>query len=89
MLGNEDFNQLFGSTPFYITQLNYNEIQNPTKPYLGNPLFPFFNGSQGTPDQVAVCHLKNHNLYQMKHPGGDYGGENCVEIKNTQFLIHL
>ena len=34
MLGNEDFNQLFGSTPFYITQLNYDQIPDPSKPYL-------------------------------------------------------
>ena len=80
MLGNKKFNQLFSNAPFYITQLNYSKVTDPKKPYLGNPLYPFFSDSKAEPDQVRVCHLENHSLYQKKHPGGNYGGENCLEF---------
>ena len=86
MLGNELFNQLFGSTPLYITQLNWNNIADPSLPYSGNPLFPFFRKSTGTPDQVSLCHLKNNDLYQIKHPGGSSAGHNSIKL-GTKYTI--
>jgi len=80
MLGNETFNQLFGNAPFYITQLNYSPVTDPKKPYLGNPLYPFFSDSKSDTGQVRVCHLKNNSLYNIKHPGGNGGGQNCIEV---------
>ena len=80
MLGNEKFNQLFGNAPFYITQINYNQVTDPKKPYLSNPLYPFFSDSKSDTAQVSVCHLKNNSFYQMKHPGGNDGGQNCIEV---------
>ncbi|RAP26169.1 hypothetical protein DID78_06960 [Candidatus Marinamargulisbacteria bacterium SCGC AG-343-D04] len=79
MLGNEEFNQLFGNTPLYITQLNYNSVADPKKPYLGNPLYPFFSAEKSEPRQVSVCYLENDPLYKYKHPGGGYMGENCIK----------
>lgn len=89
VLGNEKFNQLFGNTPFYITQLFYNGIDNPLKPYFGNPLFDFFErvtATETVSQSVSVAHITNHPLYQLKHPGGNYQGENCIEI-DGQFII--
>lgn len=82
-LGNEKFNQLFGFTPFYITQLFYNGIDDPLKPYSGNPLFDFFErtaATQSVSQSVSIAHIANHPDYQLKHPGGNYQGENCIEI---------
>ena len=82
MLGNDTFNSLFGRTPFYLTQLLYSLIPNPMKPYLGNPLFPFFEESSdlSSAEGVSVSHVFNHTLYPIKHPGGNSVGQNCVVI---------
>ncbi|MFI4957530.1 MAG: hypothetical protein ACHQAX_10045 [Gammaproteobacteria bacterium] len=82
MLGNETFNKIFGKNPFFITQHLYAGITHPNRPSAGNPLFPFFRKENPSvnPDAVYLVHLANHFLYQYKHPGGNYAGENCVVI---------
>lgn len=89
MLGNEKFNQVFGNTPLYITQYVYKEIKNPLKPYLGNPLYPFFikSQSQSSNRSIGIVHIPNHSKYQLKHAGGNYGGENCILIDAKNHII--
>jgi len=92
MLGDEQFNQLFGDTPFYLTQFNYNPQHNPNQPYTGNPLFDFL--SADVPDQqssIGVAYIQNHANYLFKHPAGDYAGENAIQIDGafTIFDPHL
>lgn len=92
MLGDQIFNQVFGNTPFYLTQLIYGSIDDPQKPYLGNPLYPFFTSEITLEEKtVTIVHLSNDPLYQFKHPGGNYGGENCIVINGiyTIFDPHL
>lgn len=86
MLGNKRFNQCFGRTPFFITQSVYNEIKFCDKPYLGNPLYSFLS----TKEDVlipSVKHLTNSPLYRFKHPGGNYGGENCIVIDEDYYIF--
>jgi DNA replication protein DnaC len=85
MLGDEKFNQLFGNTPFYITQLFYVPIEDPSMPYSGNPLYPFFTrnfDAQKQEPTIEIMHVPNHPQYQIKHPGGASGGNNCIVIDN-------
>lgn len=90
MLGKESFNQVFGRTPFYLTQLVYSPI-SPNKPYMGNPLLPFFNKdplkNTMSSDTVSIEHVFNHFLYQIKHPGGAYGGDNCVVVRGKYSIF--
>lgn len=90
MLGDDVFNDLFGRTPFYLTQLVYNPIESPFKPYTGNPLYPFFqqdSSEQEKTSDVYITHVKNHEHYQLKHPGGNYGGDNCVVLRGTYTIF--
>lgn len=88
MLGDESFNQLFGNTSFYLTQIIYSEIDNPEKPYNGNPLFPFLSNSISQEEQsVSVVHVSNNITYRFKHPGGNYGGENCIVINGAYTIF--
>lgn len=88
MLGDEKFNQVFGNTPFHITQLLYEEIKDPMKPYRGNPLYPFFvKGSVIGENSVGVVNIQNHPLYQIKHPGGNYQADNCMVIDGTYTIF--
>ena len=89
MLGEKVFNEVFSRAPFYLTRLVYSPIA-PEKPYLGNPLYPFFQneGLEKKASSISVLleHVHNHKWYQLKHPGGNYGGDNCVVI-GGQFII--
>jgi hypothetical protein len=88
MLGNERFNQAFGRAPFFITQLVYNPIAQSNEPYAGNPLHAFLAVSRETTgSSVSVKHLKNSALYPLKHPGGSYGGENCIVIDGQYYIF--
>lgn len=81
MLGNDKFDQLFGKTPFYVTQMLYNPILSTTQPYLGNPLYPFFSmSSADVCSNIAIDYIPNHEFYPLKHPGGNANGANCVII---------
>lgn len=89
MLGSEVFNEVFGQSPFYLTQLVYNPVASVTSPYTGNPLFPFFrtiDEVEVARDTVSIAHVHNHKDYQLKHPGGNYGGDNCIVI-DGQYVI--
>lgn len=88
MLGNELFNQCFGRTPFFITQCVYNSIEESNKPFSGNPLYSFLSKKwMVTSPSVTVKHLANSPLYPLKHPGGNYGGENCIVIDNQYYIF--
>jgi hypothetical protein len=81
MLGNERFNQCFGRAPFFITQPIYNDITHSDKPYFGNPLYSFLSTKEHvTTPSVTIKHVANTPLYPLKHPGGNYAGENCILI---------
>ena len=90
MLGEEAFNEIFGRAPFYLTQSVYAPITSPIEPYMGNPLYPFFEVISSEEKKfggaVSIVHLSNHKLYQFKHPGGNYGGDNCIVI-NGKYTI--
>lgn len=85
MLGDRKFDKVFGNAPLYITQFVYNEVASAFKPYSGNPLFPFFDFTNMTDEEmmheVCITHVKNHTAYLIKHPGGSYDGQNCVVVK--------
>ncbi len=89
VLGNETFNQLFWFTPLYITQYFYDGIDDPLKPYLGNPLFDFFEPAvqNSVSQSVSVAHVANHPLYQLKHPGGNSQGQNCVFV-DSEYIMY-
>jgi hypothetical protein len=88
MLGDDQFNQRFGHTPFYLTQSVYNGIENAAEPYSGNPLYSFSSTLVETPaSSVTVKHVANTVLYRLKHPGGNYGGENCVVIDGRYYIF--
>ncbi|KGP63581.1 hypothetical protein EP47_05540 [Legionella norrlandica] len=88
MLGNERFNQCFGRAPFFITQMVYNGIEDSNKPYSGNPLYSFLSKGKATKaSSVTVKHLTNTPLYPLKHPGGNYGGENCIVIGKQYYIF--
>lgn len=88
MLGNERFNQCFGRTPFFITQSVYNGIEDSNKPFSGNPLYSFLAKKEiATISSVTVKHLSNTPFYPLKHPGGNYGGENCIVIGNQYYIF--
>jgi hypothetical protein len=90
MLGEAQFNQLFGRAPFHLTQLLFSPTE-PDKPYLGNPLFPFFQKQLPAADDlrnVSVGYLYNDLSYELKHPGGPSKGLNYLDIEGglTSFL---
>ncbi|KTD07517.1 hypothetical protein [Legionella jamestowniensis] len=88
MLGNERFNQCFGRAPFFITQGVYNSIEDSNKPYSGNPLYSFLSKEEvAKTSSVTVKHLTNTPLYPLKHPGGNYGGENCIVIGKQYYIF--
>ncbi|HAU1718488.1 TPA: hypothetical protein JBI80_14065 [Legionella pneumophila] len=87
MLGNERFNQCFGRAPFFITQAVYNGIEDSNKPYSGNPLYSFLSKEEAKTSSVTVKHLTNSPLYPLKHPGGNYGGENCIVIGKQYYIF--
>ena len=88
MLGNERFNQCFGRAPFFITQLVYNGIEKCNQPFSGNPLYSFLAPKGiATVSSVTVKHLSNTPLYSLKHPGGNYGGENCIVIGDQYYIF--
>ena len=88
MLGNERFNQCFGRTPFFITQCLYNGIGDSNKPFSGNPLYSFLAKKEMTTiPSVTAKHLSNTPLYPLKHPGGHYGGANCIVIGNQYYIF--
>ncbi|HEL9716989.1 TPA: ATP-binding protein [Legionella pneumophila] len=88
MLGNERFNQCFGRTPFFITQSVYNGIEDSNKPFTGNPLYSFLAKKDiATISSVTVKHLSNTPLYPFKHPGGNYGGDNCIVIGDQYYIF--
>lgn len=83
MLGNKRFNECFGRAPFFITQALYNKIDDPEKPFQGNPLFAFLSSEKTLRTApVKIQHLSNTPLYPFKHPGGNYNGENCIIIND-------
>lgn len=88
MLGNERFNQCFGRAPFFITQSVYNGIEESSQPFSGNPLYSFLvRKDRATTPSVRVRHLANTPLYPFKHPGGNYGGENCIVIGDQYYIF--
>jgi len=88
MLGNERFNQCFGRAPLFITQLAYNGIEECNKPFAGNPLYSFLAPKgMASVSSVTVKHLSNTPLYPLKHPGGSYGGENCIVIGEQYYIF--
>jgi hypothetical protein len=89
VLGNERFNQCFGRAPFFITQIVYNEIENSNQPYTGNPLYSFLsnNKERSVSPSVTVKHITNTSLYPLKHPGGNYGGDNCILIGKQYYIF--
>ena len=88
MLGNERFNQYFGRAPFFITQCVYNKIEESSKPFSGNPLYSFLSKKESvTTPSLTVKHLANTPLYPLKHPGGNYGGENCIVIDEHYYIF--
>jgi hypothetical protein len=92
LLGDQAFNDLFGESAFYLTQKLYSPINNPHQPDEGNPLYPFFkkfetglsNAAKG--HLVGIVHFPNHKNYILKHPGGDYLGDNSIAI-NGHYTI--
>jgi len=87
MLGDVQFNQHFGRAPFFITQVIYNNIEDLNNPYSGNPLYSFLKNKKADDSSlVRIKHLTNSPLYSLKHPGGNYGGDNCILI-NDQYYI--
>ncbi len=82
LIGNAVFNRLFGQAPFYVTQLLYEPIKDPSKPALGNPLYSFFEPVSDQADvqkaPLGIEYITNHKFYAYKHPGGHYIGENCL-----------
>jgi hypothetical protein len=81
MLGNERFNECFGRAPFYVTQMVYQRIEDSMTPWLGNPLFSFLSTAEKpTEPSIILKHVANVLLYRLKHPGGGYGGQNCILI---------
>ena len=87
VLGNKRFNELFGRAPFFITQFNYNQIISSDKPYSGNPLFAFLSTKEEVfQPAVTVKYLSNTPDYKIKHPGGNYSGDNCI-VSNDQYSI--
>lgn len=80
VLGDDQFNQAFGHSPFYITQLMYQSISNSKKPHQGNPLFEFMttDTSEQVETKVRIKHMANHKLYLVRHPAGSYQGHNCL-----------
>ncbi len=79
ILGNNKFNQLFGNT------LSAHDIRTSIggawlSETSSSLLNHFFSGKTGDSNSVKVCYLENHIDYLLKHPGGIYGGENCLEI---------
>ena len=88
MLGNTRFNQCFGRAPFFITQNVYNKIEHNDKPYSGNPLYSFLSTKeQAIIPSVNIKHITNTSLYALKHPGGNYGGENCILIGKQHYIF--
>lgn len=88
MLGNERFNHCFGRTPFFITQGVYQRIEDSNKPFAGNPLYSFLAKKEiATISSVTVKHLSNTPLYRVKHPGGHYGGANCIVIGDQYYIF--
>jgi hypothetical protein len=89
MIGNRLFNQLFGSKPFYLTQVIYNHRQSSCKPYMKNPLMPFFNVISLEKREPAVCLsvVSNHKDYSFKHPGGVDQNENCIVIGDAYTIF--
>ncbi len=88
MLGDEEFNHLFGNAPFFIIQFCDVRIDNPEKPYLGNPLYPFFNrdDTKGV-HTVKIVHIPNHYFYLLKHPGGNLNAQNAIQIGDSLILF--
>ncbi|MFN7096169.1 MAG: hypothetical protein ACK4PR_01210 [Gammaproteobacteria bacterium] len=91
MIGNRLFNRLFGNRPFYITQILYNEIHSAHKPYLGNPLMPFFDidiiGVSNRAPTICIKSILNHNDYKIKHPAGLGQSENCIVIGDAYTIF--
>lgn len=88
MLGNKRFNQCFGRAPFFVTQSVYNSIEESSKPFSGNPLYSFLAKKEKTIiPSVMVRHLANTPLYPLKHPGGNYNGENCIVIGDRYYIF--
>lgn len=88
MLGNERFNQCFGRAPFFVTQSVYNSIEESSKPFSGNPLYSFLEKKErAIMPSVTVKHLSNTPLYLLKHPGGNYAGENCIVIGDQYYIF--
>lgn len=88
MLGNERFNQYFGRAPFFVTQINYNKIEKITEPFSGNPLYSFLSKKETeTTLSVTVRYLSNTPLYNLKHPGGNSAGHNCLVIDHQYYIF--
>lgn len=88
MLGNERFNQCFGRTPFFITQTVYNRMSHGSKQNHGNPLYAFLSPVKTVPFETAIVrHIANSPLYPLKHPGGNYGGENCIVMDGEYHIF--
>src|SRR6478609_5783934 len=78
---------MFGKTPFFITQFLYNDVLDSNRPYSGNPLFAFLATQEKAQiPTVTVRYFQNHDYYPLKHPGGNYNGENTIVI-DEQFFI--
>lgn len=89
MLGNDRFNEYFDRNPFFITQLNYEGIKSTSKPYSGNPLFTFLEAiKDGSEQPISFTFVPNHKNYHLKHPGGNYGGDNCVVVKGEYAIFN-
>ena len=78
ILGDDAFNERYRNQSFLITRFIYQGTKE-GKAHLGNPLFDFFT-SERLADSVGIEHVFNVQKYSLKHPGGAYGGQNCLVI---------
>lgn len=91
MLGDAVFNQVFSRAPLYLTQVLYQAIGSPREAHKGNPLYAFFQSAHAELETskrlLALEHIPNHKLYTFKHPGGNYGGDNCIAFGNEYIIF--
>ncbi len=87
MVGEQSFNQLFGRQPLILSRNCFSEITDPLRPDMGNPLLEFFLKEQPDTPTVQMVYVENNADYGMRHPGGDYSGENCFGVNDHLFIL--
>ncbi len=86
ILGDDAFNDRYRHQSILITRFIYQGADE-GKAHLGNPLFDFFTAER-LADSVGIEHVFNVQKYSLKHPGGAYGGQNCLVIDNAYFIFN-